>query len=281
MNVGAQLRTSREARGLSLTAVAHTTRVQPRILAAIEQNDITVVPPRPFGRGFVRAYARELGLDADAVTRDYFEQFAPVEPPPVASGQTRAAEALNWTAALSRWPVVAVAAAAVVAVAFALRPSSAPSPAASPAAIGTSGTAPTPAAGDGSSAVATAAPTSPLQSGASAGPSALPSGTSPGASAPVAGALEGTSAAAANVTVVITATRRAWVSARSDGRRSLYQFVMPGSPQTLTGARDITLRVGDAGALRWTINGRDAGPMGRSGEVRDLRVTPATASSIR
>ena len=80
MSIGAQLRASREARGLSIDAVAHTTRVQPRILAAIERDDVRAVPPRPFGRGFVKAYAREIGLDGDQTTRDYFAQFAPVVP---------------------------------------------------------------------------------------------------------------------------------------------------------------------------------------------------------
>src|SRR5919108_234891 len=78
MNIGAQLRSSREAKGLSIDALAHTTRVQPRILAAIERNDVSAVPPRPFGRGFVRAYAREIGLDPEQTARDYFAQFAPV-----------------------------------------------------------------------------------------------------------------------------------------------------------------------------------------------------------
>src|SRR6478609_6459322 len=82
MSIGAQLRAAREARGLSLDAVSRTTRVQPRILAAIERDDVAAVPPRPFGRGFVRAYAEEMGLDGDQVTRDYFAQFAPPTPVP-------------------------------------------------------------------------------------------------------------------------------------------------------------------------------------------------------
>src|SRR3982751_598698 len=81
MSIGAQLRASRETRGLTVDAVARATRVQPRILAAIERDDVAGVPPRPFGRGFVKAYALEMGLDGDQVTRDYFAQFAP--PPPV------------------------------------------------------------------------------------------------------------------------------------------------------------------------------------------------------
>ena len=77
MSVGAQLRASREARGLSLDAVSQKTRVQPRILAAIERDDVASVPPRPFGRGFVRSYAEQMGLDPEQTARDYFAQFAP------------------------------------------------------------------------------------------------------------------------------------------------------------------------------------------------------------
>ena len=120
MSIGAQLRASREARGLSIDAVAHTTRVQPRILAAIERDDVRAVPPRPFGRGFVKAYAREIGLDGDQTTRDYFAQFAPVvlpmrpeaqkEPPSHATGSPRV-----WRLALASLGALTAIAVAVVA----------------------------------------------------------------------------------------------------------------------------------------------------------------------
>ena len=120
MSIGAQLRASREARGLSIDAVAHTTRVQPRILAAIERDDVRAVPPRPFGRGFVKAYAREIGLDGDQTTRDYFAQFAPVaptvqpevqkQPPPRANGLPR-----EWRLALASLAALAAIVIAVVA----------------------------------------------------------------------------------------------------------------------------------------------------------------------
>ena len=64
MDIGTQLRNAREARGLTLDALSRSTRVQPRILSAIEQNDSMRLPPRPYGRGFVRAYASEVGLDS-------------------------------------------------------------------------------------------------------------------------------------------------------------------------------------------------------------------------
>ena len=68
MDIGARLRDAREARGLSIDAVSRSTRVQSRILSAIERNDSMCLPPRPYGRGFVRAYASEVGLDPEVPT---------------------------------------------------------------------------------------------------------------------------------------------------------------------------------------------------------------------
>ena len=83
-DIGAQLRSTREAQGLTLETMAHRTRVQPRFLTAIEENDLRSIPPKPFGRGFVRAYAREVGLDPERAVHDYFGQFPAVvtETPP-------------------------------------------------------------------------------------------------------------------------------------------------------------------------------------------------------
>ena len=93
MDIGAQLRSSREGKRLSLETVARTIRVQPRVLVAIERNDSAAIPPRPFGRGFVRAYAREVGLNPDQTVRDYFGQFAPPADAPVAEPVSREAGA--------------------------------------------------------------------------------------------------------------------------------------------------------------------------------------------
>jgi hypothetical protein len=80
MDIGARLRNAREARGLTIDALSRSTRIQPRILTAIEGNDLTSLPPRPYVRGFVRTYASEVGLDPETLMREYFSQFEPEEP---------------------------------------------------------------------------------------------------------------------------------------------------------------------------------------------------------
>ena len=249
MSIGAQLRAAREARGLSLDAVSRTTRVQPRILAAIERDEVAAVPPRPFGRGFVRAYAAEMGLDPEQITHDYFARFAPQPPPidvtappqpPSPSGRSHA-----WI-----YAVGAAGLAVGVALAFLARTPRPPTGMASvppSPTVGTSGTAPS----------------------EHAAPAAAPAVT------------EDPAPATAPLMIVLTVQRPVWVRATTDGHREIYRILTPGPPVRLTAAQDITIRVGDAGALTWRVNGRDAGLMGRAGQVRDLRVTPANAASVR
>jgi len=64
---GSQLRETREARGLSLEAVADATRIAPRHLSALEQSDVEALPPGPFAKGYIEAYSRLLGIDPEPI----------------------------------------------------------------------------------------------------------------------------------------------------------------------------------------------------------------------
>jgi len=66
LDIGSALRAAREGLGLSLEEISETTRVRIRHLEAIEQTRFDQLPSRPFTIGYVRAYAKALGLDADA-----------------------------------------------------------------------------------------------------------------------------------------------------------------------------------------------------------------------
>ena len=248
MTPGLRLRTAREGRGLTLERVARATRVNTRVLEAIEQDDVRAIPPRPYGRGIVRAYAAEVGLDSDAAVAEFFAQFAPV-PEPVRPAPPAAPRPVRFRPAIARrWAtvmivvIIAVAAATVV-IAVGRRVLERRS---EPPAVATTGvSAPTPAA-----TVGTAAP--------SATPAPPPS---------------------SGVIVVLEATRPAWVAASVDGRRALYRTLKAGEREQLKGTDAVRVRVGDAGAVRWQVNGRPPQAMGRSGEVRTAIVTPSTAGS--
>jgi hypothetical protein len=110
-------------------------------------------------------------------------------------------------------------------------------------------------------------------------------GTSGGSARPAVGTLGDTASAAApaaavtdGVTISLEATGPSWVTAHVDGRRAIYRTLQPGERELLRARREIRIRTGDAGALRWQIDGRDATAMGQAGEVRTVRVTPADES---
>jgi cytoskeletal protein RodZ len=69
-DIGAALKAAREFRGLSLQDVADQTRIRRTYLAAVEDMRLEELPSRPFAVGYVKAYAKLLGLDPDeAVAR--------------------------------------------------------------------------------------------------------------------------------------------------------------------------------------------------------------------
>lgn len=68
---GDELRREREIRGISLKEIADSTKISKRFLEAIERNDHKTLPAPVFTRGFVREYARYLGLNAEEMVNRY------------------------------------------------------------------------------------------------------------------------------------------------------------------------------------------------------------------
>ncbi len=67
MKVGRQLSEARERQNLTLADISRTTKIPVHLLDAIERNDSDHLPQAFFTRAFVRAYAKEVGVDADAL----------------------------------------------------------------------------------------------------------------------------------------------------------------------------------------------------------------------
>ncbi|PYQ51802.1 MAG: hypothetical protein DMF59_06705 [Acidobacteria bacterium] len=68
---GEELRREREIRGISLKEIADATKISKRFLEAIERNDHRTLPAPVFTRGFIREYARYLGLNSDEIVNRY------------------------------------------------------------------------------------------------------------------------------------------------------------------------------------------------------------------
>ena len=125
MPIGAALRTARQTLGLSLIEISETTRVRERHLAAIEGGQIDQLPSRPFTIGYVRAYAKALGLDADAIAVRFRTEFPSPDDDlhtPVGVQHNRPARSKLWMA------LGAVAVLAIVGWNVAVRVMSRPAP---------------------------------------------------------------------------------------------------------------------------------------------------------
>jgi cytoskeleton protein RodZ len=78
-NPGATFKTSRERLGLSINDVAVATKINPRILRALEAGDHSELPASSFARGFIRSYAAYLKIDSKPI----LEAFTALAPTPV------------------------------------------------------------------------------------------------------------------------------------------------------------------------------------------------------
>lgn len=72
-SLGEHFQRAREAKGLTLEEAAARTRILPQYLKAVEENNYARLPDEVFAKGFVRSYARILGLDEAAVVRKFDE----------------------------------------------------------------------------------------------------------------------------------------------------------------------------------------------------------------
>ena len=64
-DIGAQIKAQREKLGCSLQDVAQNTCIRKTYLESIENNQFSDLPGRAYVVGFVKAYARYLGMDID------------------------------------------------------------------------------------------------------------------------------------------------------------------------------------------------------------------------
>ena len=243
MDIGAELRNAREAKGLSIRALAERTRIQPRTLAAIELNNIAAIPPRPFGPG-VRESVRGGGqprprahrallllpvpggtsLAGRAACRSVLDAEESTPPAVHRRGPPSLARRRRMPASRCRRnPKFCIAGRRN-------RPQSRRTLLARPGADRT-------------------------------GPDDYDPGAAPAVAPPPDAERRLREAASCAATARSPSRSRCPASAGStrapDGTRVLYRILEPGESHTLdAGQQAIAMRIGDAGAVAWTLNGR-------------------------
>lgn len=76
LSLGEKLRTAREERGISISEVAEQTRISPLYLEAIDSDNYKTLPGGIFNKGFVRSYAKYVGVDEQEALQDYSRLIA-------------------------------------------------------------------------------------------------------------------------------------------------------------------------------------------------------------
>ncbi|HZS39892.1 MAG TPA: helix-turn-helix domain-containing protein [Polyangia bacterium] len=78
---GAYLKRGREARGISIAELSRATKIKEQSLELLEDARIDALPAAVFVRGFVCAYAREVGLDVGEALARLRRVMPPVDAP--------------------------------------------------------------------------------------------------------------------------------------------------------------------------------------------------------
>ena len=78
---GAGLKRERENKKITLDQVSVSTKISVRMLRALEEEKFDQLPGGIFNKGFVRAYARHLGLDEEQAVADYLAASTPAQGP--------------------------------------------------------------------------------------------------------------------------------------------------------------------------------------------------------
>ncbi|HUM05471.1 MAG TPA: RodZ domain-containing protein [Terriglobales bacterium] len=283
---GEKLKQERLKRSITLEQIALSTKIGTRMLQALEDDRFNQLPGGIFNKGFVRAYARYVGLDEDQTVADYLE--ASGEAPPNAEPEVEPQPVLVEAPASPSRPLpwgLFAALLLVIALALSLwsrrqhlperRPASTP-PIQSPSV--SSNSAPsqpsTPPGGSAATTEPTPAPKAeitPIPVSASSpagaktgGQAAEKSGTESAAFPPSPGPQPG------EFTVVVLAREDSWLSITADGKSTFSDTLVAGNQRAIHARSQIVLRIGNAGGLDFVFNGKKLPPQGDYGEVRTL-----------
>ncbi len=279
---GAWLRQQREARDVSLREIADASKISLRYLEALELDRFESLPAPVFARGFLREYARVVGLNPDEVVN----LFLIAAGHQVDAARARdAARPARSTARASAAPspvgyglLLGLAVVAFLGVAAYLsyyaekhRAATGPenrlvAPSVAVPADGSSGDPATQAASR-----AEAAPGTLLPGAAEAPASAAPA---PGESATVPAARE------APLRVVLNFSEDCWVESVIDGKRRTSELRAGGETVHLDAEDAVLLTLGNARAVAVEVNGRPFPlPANATRVVRDLRIDRTTVAA--
>lgn len=300
---GDRLRREREMRKISLEEIAAATKIGTRHLRALEEEEFNKLPGGIFNKGFVRAYARFLGISEDQAVSDYLA--AAGEPENQTSEivvdqivaqhdaekkikvRSRELESINRNDSGIPWGAIITLIVVVASVAggwtyyskYKSRLTA------------QSEQAHTHPASTESSTVATipVQPTATVDAQASAPPQGATQTSNVPVTEPATNAVASPQRASApfqtpalnqsqslpgEFVVSIRVTKPAWISVIADGKHVMSSTMSPADAKSIHARNSISLTTGNAGGVEISFNGKPIPPLGADGEVRKATFTP-------
>ena len=273
-SAGASWKECRESMGKTIDQVSAELRIAHRYLEGIEAGDFGEFPERVFSTGFIRSYAKYLSQDPGPVLAEYERSVGSRD-----DSDTAAQLRFGWVERDrergSRRATYTIAAGAVLLFGVFLAwvtlrterrplpPSPPPAPVAAPSRPAVGNTATT---GDN---VAAAAPAlvDNLAVPILVPPKAEPVPPEPGSSVAAVG---GTGVLVGPFQLFLEASEQAWVMYSFDDGDPIDVTLYAGDKISIQAKKRISLKLGNAGGVAGTLNGRKLPPFGERGQVRKI-----------
>lgn len=304
-SIGEFFRQVRETKGLTIEDIASKTRIRADFVKALEDGNFASLPDQVFARGFVRSYARSLGLDEDDAIQRFVQSAGAYYDKQDERERLKVRQAEEERKRQANRKAVAVAIGiAILTLVFLLsreqssllvRRSSSDIPA--PASTRTAPSTPEPQGAPPSQQSEAVLPAPEAKPGESpslsaktgmesnVGSGAGSASTDPsvpevaasvpsslGSDGPLGGiSLEGFGAMDGQLVLDLAATELSWVVVQVDGGSPQEALLRPGEKARWKGHDQFSVTLGNAGGVKAELNGIPQKPFGPSGKVaRDV-----------
>jgi len=240
VSVGLQLRSAREAAGLSVEEIANRTFIRPDVILDLERDRFDSAGGIAYARGHIRTIAKIVSLDADALVRDFALLTGELDRPMIdLLTENNVTPARREMPKLSYKAMSGIAAAVVAGLIL------------------------VPA----------------IASFTDSSPKKAPVAKAPQASSN-AGDLTAVATKSSDVSVVLTGVNgQTWVGITdASGNQIFSGRVAQGEVKTFTDNQLLYFVIGNAGAVNLNVNGEDLGTPGAVGEVLHLQFAPGQSS---
>ncbi len=240
---GAWLRQQREMREITLREISDATKISLRYLQAFEDERFDLLPAIVFAKGFLRQYAKYVGLDSDEAVNRFLVARRGDEPEPEDEEREKGEPSPLRAAGLGAWKnvlLVVLVAAILLALVFLV-------PRLMNSAANGAGGAPPPGV-------------------------APPEVRKPPLPAPPPPPPPSKRAEEVPLTVTLDFRQDCWVEASVDGEPRVAEMRVQGESLQLQAQKKVELRLGDAGAVDIEVNGKPYAFDAASGQVRRLEI---------